>query len=375
MPILVHQQVNIIAAIISLLFWMYAYSVLDRKSNINKIYLISLSLNLILIALKVTFNFIVEIDSIALIFPRVIGGLIFALSPLLAYLFLQFVCNYFSTPFKIVRSAKAIFAVLICLNAIAAIFSLKSQMFSESIRTTQYTVPFLISLIFLVYSAFVIYKCKKMLINFEFVYIVTISIITSTLVLIQFFANETRFIWCSSTFTVILMFIVIQQRELYRDSLTGARNRLVLKKCLDAHVRKPVSDFSVVMIDLDYFKNINDSYGHSEGDYALKVFVRLLQKVYSEDGIVIRMGGDEFLVLIYGVSTLEVNELIKKMSKMVDKFNNKGVKPYRIKYSCASGTYNNSDISIDQFIHEIDMKMYKNKNGKKGSKMWSVENL
>ncbi|MHB8065962.1 MAG: GGDEF domain-containing protein, partial [Ruminiclostridium sp.] len=151
-------------------------------------------------------------------------------------------------------------------------------------------------------------------------------------------------------------------------------NRLVLKKCLDAHVKKPAGNLSVVMIDLDYFKNINDSFGHSEGDYALKVFVKLLQKVYSEDGIVIRMGGDEFLVLIYEISTLEVNELIKKMSKMVDKFNNKGIKPYRIKYSCASGTYNNSDISINQFIHEIDMKMYQNKNGRKG-KMWSVENL
>jgi diguanylate cyclase (GGDEF)-like protein len=374
MQILIHQQVNIISAIVLLLFWMYACSVLDKKSYINKIYLVSLSLNLILIVLEVTFNIIVKMDSISIFFPRVIGGLIFALSPLLAYQFLQFVCYYFSTPYKIKRSIKTIFAVLIFLNSIVAISSFKSKMFIESIRITEYTVPFSISLIFLVYSAFTIFKNKKTLINFEYIYIITICIITSVLVLAQFIASETRFIWCSSTFTVILMFIVLQQRELYRDPLTGARNRLVLKKCLDAHAKKAVTNLSVVMIDLDYFKNINDSFGHSEGDYALRVFVRLLQKVYSENGIVIRMGGDEFLVLIYGVSTLEVNELIKKMSKMVDKFNNKGIKPYRIKYSCASGTYNNSDISIDQFIHEIDMKMYQNKNGRKG-KMWSVENL
>jgi len=171
------------------------------------------------------------------------------------------------------------------------------------------------------------------------------------------------------------MFIVIQQRELYRDALTGARNRMVLKKCLDAHSKKPADNLSVVMIDLDYFKNINDTYGHSEGDYALKVFVKLLQKVYSDNGVVIRMGGDEFLILIYEISTLEVNELIKKMSKMVDRHNNKGVKPYRIKYSCASGTYNNCDISIDQFIHEIDMQMYKNKSGRRSSNINSREKI
>lgn len=374
MQILIHQQMNIIAAIVLLLFWVYACSVLDRKSNINRIYLLSLSLNLILVALEVAFNFAIKMDNISVFFSRTIGGLVFALSPLLAYLFLQFICNYFSSPYKIKKSTKIISSVLIFLNTIIAVFSFKSKIFIESIGITEYTVPFSISFIYLAYSVFVISKNKKMLINFEYVYLITISIITSTLLLIQFFASEIRFIWCSSTFTLVLMFIVIQQRELYRDSLTGARNRLVLKKCIDAHVRKPVENLSIVMIDLDYFKNINDSYGHSEGDYALKVFVKLLQKIYSEDGIVIRMGGDEFLVLIYGISTLEVNELIKKMSKIVDKFNNKGFKPYRIKYSCASGTYDNSDISLEQFIHEIDMKMYQNKSSRKG-RMWSAENL
>jgi len=375
MQILIHEQINIIAAIVLLLFLMYACCVLDRKSNINKLYLVSLSLNLIIIALDVGFNFIIiRMDSVSVFLPRVIGVLIFALSPILSYLFLQFVCYYFSTPYKMKRSTKTISAVLIFLNTIVAVFSFKSEMFIESMRITEYSVPFLISLVFLVYSVFVIFKRKKMLINFEYVYIITISIITSTLVLIQFFTSETKFMWCCSTFTLILMFIVIQQRELYRDSLTGARNRLVLKKCLDTYVKKPVGNLSVIMIDLDYFKNINDSYGHSEGDYALKAFVRLLQKVYSENGIVIRMGGDEFLILVYKVSTLEVNELIKKMSKMVDKFNNKGIKPYRIKYSCASGTYIDGDKNIDQFIHEIDMKMYQNKKGKKGN-MWSAENL
>lgn len=374
MQMLINQQLNIISAIVLLLFWMYACSVLERKSNINKTYLILLSLNLLLIALNVALDCIIQIDNIPLLLARIIGGFIFVFSPIMAFLFLHFVCNYFSIPFKMKRTIKVIFAGLILLNTILAFFTFKSEMFTKDIAITKYAVPFFISFTFLLYSSVIIYNSKKMLIKFEYIYIFSISLITSALVLFQFIASDTSYIWCSSSFVLILMFIVIQQRELYRDSLTGARNRLVLKKCLDAHVKKPTGNLSVIMIDLDYFKNINDTYGHSEGDYALKVFVRLLQKVFSDFGIVIRMGGDEFLVLTYKISTSELNDLIKKMSKMVDKFNNRGTKPYRIKYSYASGTYTNSNISIDQFIHEIDMKMYQNKKGRK-KQIWSVESL
>lgn len=374
MQILIHQQMNIISAVVLLLFLRYSCSVLDRKSKINKLYLVSLLLNLIFIALTITFNSINKISSMSLIFHRITGGLIFALSPLLSYLFLQFVCSYFSIPYKLKRLTKSVFYGFIFLNVIYAIISYKSKVFLENVKITEYTMPFFISLIFLIYSAFVILKNKKMLIKFEYVYIIAICLFACSLVLIQFFASQTKYLWCSNTFILVFMFIVIQQRELYRDPLTGARNRLVLKKCIDAHGRKPVENLSVVMIDLDYFKNINDSYGHSEGDYALRTFVRLLQKVFSDKGIVIRMGGDEFLVWIYEISTLEVNELLKKMTKLVDKFNSRGAKPYRLKYSCACGTYNNSDVSIDEFIHEIDMKMYKNKAGRKKT-MLGVENL
>lgn len=373
MQFLFHQQMNIISAIVLLFFLLYSIIVLDKNSKINNIYIISLSLNLVIIALDVAFNFFINrMDSISIFVPRIIGGLIFMLSPFLPYLFLQFVCSYFTTPYKIKRLTKMFFIVLFILNFAVAIFSFKSRTFIE-INIAENLLPFLLGTVFLTYSIFIVFTSKRKLIYFEYIYITTMSIIVFALVLIQLFLIKTMFIWSGSTFTLILMFIVIQQRELYRDSLTGARNRLVLKKCIDAYNKKTGGNLSVVMIDLDYFKNINDSYGHSEGDYVLKTFVKVMQKVYSENGIVIRMGGDEFLVLIYKISTIEVNELIKKMSKLIDRYNNKGVKPYRIKYSCASGTYNN-DISIEQFIHEIDLKMYQNKNGRKG-KTWSVEKL
>lgn len=206
-----------------------------------------------------------------------------------------------------------------------------------------------------------------MLLGFEYFYMVSTSSLTTAIVAIQMLLNKTEYMWSLNSFILILMFIVIQQKELYRDPLTSARNRLALEKCLDSHNKHLERRLSAVMIDLDYFKNINDSYGHSEGDFVLKAFVKMLQRAYFNSGIVFRTGGDEFLILVYNKSETEIVELMKKMSGMVDKFNSKGVRPYKMRYSYASGTYKKSDMSIPQFLHEIDLQMYNNKNGKKSS--------
>jgi diguanylate cyclase (GGDEF)-like protein len=370
MQFLAHQQINILSGAVLFLFGIYATSVLDKKTTINKIYLASLFLNLFLINLVIILNLLVAYK-IEVFWARVISCLLYILSPMLSYLFLKFICYYFSSHYKIREPVRSIFYVLIITNIFTAVFSSINRTFDTKVLS-DYIVSFIISLVFLVYSVYVIKSSKKTLLKFEYAYILAISIITNILVFIQLLINETRFVWCSTTFTIIMMFIVIQQRELYRDSLTGARNRLVLKRCMDAYVRRPSGSLSVIMIDLDYFKNINDLYGHSEGDSALKIFVRLLQKVFSDNGIVIRMGGDEFLILIYNLSAAKVNELIYKMDKLVEKYNTKGGKPYSIKYSCASGVYKN-DMSIEQFIHEIDLKMYDHKNNHR-RKTWSIEN-
>jgi diguanylate cyclase (GGDEF)-like protein len=372
MQILVHQQMNIISFVILFLFLIYANSVIDRKSTIRKVYLASLNLNLVLIFLEVIFNFIISSEYVSAVFLRIIGGVSFALMPLISYLFLLFVCNYFSHRYKIKWHMRYFHYFLLVINAIVAMTSLKTDLFVSArgskshIITTAYVMPFLLSLIFIAYSIFVIHRRKKTLLGFEFVYILSVSLLAGVVTVAQLAANKTGFMWCFSSFISILMFIIIQQKDLYRDSLTGARNRLALKKCLDSYTKRPGGKLSVILMDLDYFKNINDSYGHSEGDYALKMFVKILQKTFLNKGIVIRMGGDEFLTLVYDLAETEINDLMKKVSKMVERFNNKGEKPYRLKYSYAFGAYNKDAVSIDQFLHEIDIRMYNNKNGKKG---------
>ncbi len=364
MQTLINHQLSIISFVILFLFMIYANCVLEKKSVIKRLYFSAAFLNLFLTLLNLLLNILSEYNNIPLAI-KIVKGINFMVSPLLAYTFLLLVGNYFSNPFRIKKQASMVFYLLFFANTITAIIAFKTEMFTKELGDGAYILPFTISLILLSYSIYLIFKRRKLLLKIEYIYIMSVSIMTVAVTAMELVLNKTGSIWCFNSLVLILMFIIIQQRELYRDFLTGARNRQALKKFLDSFGKHNLSRLSAVMIDLDYFKSINDLYGHSEGDFALKAFVKMLQRVYLNSGIVFRTGGDEFLVLINNRSEPQIRDLMKKVSGVVDKFNSGSNKPYSIKYSYAFGTYKRTDKGIKQFLHEIDLQMYNNKNGKK----------
>ncbi len=360
MQILINHQLTIISFVILLLFIIYANCVLEKKSIIRRLYLSAAILNLFLTVSNLLFNILSEYKNIPLILLKITQGFNFIVSPLLAYTFLLFVCNYFSNPFRIKKQVGTVFNLMFFANTFTAIILFKTDKFS-----TVYFLPFSISLILISYSIYIIFKRRKLLLKVEYIYIMAVSIMTVAVTALQPISNRTGFIWCFNSLVLILMFVIIQQGELYKDSLTGARNRQALKKCLDCYEKRNLSHLSAVIIDLDYFKSINDLYGHSEGDFALKSFVKMLQRVYLNTGIVFRTGGDEFIVLMNNRSEPQIHDLMKKVSGAVEKFNTVYNKPYSIKYSYAFGIYKRTDKGVKQFLHEIDLQMYNNKKCKK----------
>ncbi len=87
----------------------------------------------------------------------------------------------------------------------------------------------------------------------------------------------------------------------FRDPLTGVGNRVALDRTMDREVElchRHDQDVSLLMIDLDHFKRINDSYGHSMGDAVLKQAVDEIMKCIRQTDLCFRYGGEEFLVLL-----------------------------------------------------------------------------
>ena len=119
-------------------------------------------------------------------------------------------------------------------------------------------------------------------------------------------------------------------------------------------------------LDVDDFKCINDTFGHKEGDMILKEGVKLFKSTLREIDIICRMGGDEFL-LIFPDSSLDDAPLIReRLSKNLEKLNQKLAKPYKIDFSIGLSYYNPSTpLSIEELIRIADENMYEDKSKKK----------
>ncbi len=89
------------------------------------------------------------------------------------------------------------------------------------------------------------------------------------------------------------------------DFLTGARNRRSFFKEINEYIEEckdSGENFAVAMIDIDKFKNINDTYGHDIGDVAIKELVRIITESIKGSDVVARFGGEEFCVLLKDIS-------------------------------------------------------------------------
>src|ERR1700687_1764615 len=103
------------------------------------------------------------------------------------------------------------------------------------------------------------------------------------------------------------------------DPLTGLYNRRVAEERLAAEAsrsRRYGHPLTVVSLDLDKFKHINDTYGHLAGDHVLKEFAARLGLAIRLSDVAARMGGDEFLVLLPECSTLQVGALLARLRPM-----------------------------------------------------------
>jgi len=149
------------------------------------------------------------------------------------------------------------------------------------------------------------------------------------------------------------------------DSLTGACNRgyglsLLERELKFARRRKTPS--LLAYVDIDNFKDINDAFGHAEGDQILKEVVILLKSTLREIDIICRMGGDEFLLIFPDSSPKDLSMIKERLNKNLIKLNQTIVKPYKIGFSIGISCYDpDNPQSMDELIRIADNRMYEEK--------------
>lgn len=149
------------------------------------------------------------------------------------------------------------------------------------------------------------------------------------------------------------------------DDLTGLYNRrglfVLADKMLKLSKRHGRGIF-MLYIDLDNLKNINDSFGHSEGDKILIHSAHILEEVYRESDIVARIGGDEFVVLPVGTDGDSSKKIISRLRDKLDIFNLQNDLGYKLSLSIGSAYYDpKSNLSMKELLALGDKSMYESK--------------
>lgn len=119
----------------------------------------------------------------------------------------------------------------------------------------------------------------------------------------------------------LLELAATQERAARTDELTGLANRRDMQHKLAneyARYRRSGHHFSVVLIDLDLFKKVNDDFGHDAGDAVLREFAELVQTVVRQADVAARWGGEEFLVLLPDTSLLQALALAERLRARVE---------------------------------------------------------
>lgn len=222
--------------------------------------------------------------------------------------------------------------------------------------------------IFLVFAAFYILdslylytKCRKKVGTLKLfpVQVFLVPIVFG--VVIQALFIEIALTWTSIAIAIAGVMTALKNEIIFEDRLTGLYNRVYLEFLQKQACKKKGVWISAIMIDLNGFKQINDKYGHSEGDAALIIVADLLKKSFSEYGVVTRYAGDEFVVMLNTTDEQLIPKLIARAKNNFEEENRTNDKPYLLSAAMGYAIYDLSVETMDDFMNRIDKQMYQDK--------------
>ena len=158
------------------------------------------------------------------------------------------------------------------------------------------------------------------------------------------------------------------------DPLTGLPNGRYLSLRFEeeaARARRTDRTFQVVMLDLDEFKNVNDTYGHKAGDKMLREVAHLIAGQLREYDFLARSGGDEFVALVQEVVGAQVEDLCMRIESAVSKFSlplgrNRSA---RVGISIGTATFGVDGDTLDQLVVAADNEMYRMKSSHRSTRI------
>ncbi|WP_028840667.1 MULTISPECIES: GGDEF domain-containing protein [Thermodesulfobacterium] len=162
------------------------------------------------------------------------------------------------------------------------------------------------------------------------------------------------------------LYTLILEQETVTDPLTGAYNKRFFYEILEnsfEDFKRYGKKFSIIFIDIDNFKKINDNYGHMTGDLVLKTLVMIIKKTLRKNDLVFRFGGEEFVVLLPETDTENAIAIAERVREEIAKeqIEIKQNQTLSITVSCGVAAINKDMVNPKDLIEIADNALYKAK--------------
>jgi diguanylate cyclase (GGDEF)-like protein len=375
---MVAVQVNVFMVMLLLSITVHAYLNFNRRERAQQSFFGLLLLTILVLVLEILS---VLLNSPGyqnlLILHKIVDTVGFAISPLVSAAAALFVCHRIKLH-AMIRPGKNYW--LLAPLLVNAVFSLGSyhynwifQITSENlyIRGPLFFVSPLSVFFYYGLALWILHSNRCKIVTAELFSLTLLAVMPLLLSVFQLYYFVYLTIWNSLAIAVTINYMFLLHNQTRIDPLTGLGNRLAHDEYLASMSRKSPLVLAVVNIDLDNFKNINNAYGHHEGDRVLRAFAQELKAVFEGFGEPIRVGGDEFIVWVHTDDRALIESYLKTLIVKLSAGKSVRQLPYPVSFSYGITVFNDGYKNLQEFIQHSDRLMYEAKHKKRLRSLWA----
>lgn len=367
-------SLNVYSIILLAFIFIHALKQTEKNSLQNKLYMVMLQLTALMLVVDILSRLDGHPGTIYSVLNYFGNFMVFLLNPVLPSLWLLYA--HFQV-FHDENKTRRLLYPLVAINVANSVMIVLSQFFrwyyyidTNNIyhRGRLFLIPAFITVV-LIFAAFAfVVANRKNIEKKHFFSLVFFPAFPFVCTILQILFYGLSLVLNSIAISLLIVFFNIQNRSMNTDYLTGAYNR----KSLETYMRKKINTstenetFSAILIDLDNFKFINDTFGHDMGDHVLETSVKLLKSCLRSIDFIARFGGDEFYIILDISSQNDLETTVGRINNCVKKYNKHGTKPYSLGFSMGYAVYDyHSHLTVEEFQKKIDKLMYEDKRANK----------
>ncbi len=270
---------------------------------------------------------------------------------------------------KVVKIIKLIPAAIIVICAIVNLFVPVFFSITEHnvyVREGMFLVAYIFTYLYLIVGTAIVCMHRKTTEKYNFLPVFTFLFPVVIASVIQFLVQGVSLLWAGAAIGLTSAYMSLLDESSVTDKLSGLYSRHYLNQYLQILSSKTKDTKMLgLMLDIDNFKSINDTYGHLVGDEAIVNAGKIVRRAINTEKIVFRFAGDEFVVIMPINSEKEIPRIISRIHNITEHFNLNNDNPYNLHFSIGYAMYIQGE-SPDDFFRRMDMEMYQDKKKNKG---------